>query len=559
MAALRINFQAPGRFLLRSLTRLPANRSTGHPDDQNQIALLTRVLVVSGVAGVLITLFLPMFELGSWQVWRSSFFLIDLLGTLAVGICYLILWAGYLRAATWATTALSGGLLLAIFYRYYAEWPDIHIFVMLPLVVASIFFTGFELLIYLALYCLALLPALLSTPLPFERSTIGFEAVLLAAVLLVVARRHYVRLEQSRSAALAASEARLRAVTNAVSDIIAQADAELRLRFISPSFERLTGWPIAAVLGRDVRDLFSLCHPDDYDLVQRSVESAIAERHPASFHYRVRRRDGSYLWLETVMSSSPGPDDGAPMLTFSSRDLSDRMQAQEMRAHDRLKDEFLSMVAHELRDPLLIINGYADLLADATVPLERRDSFAVQVRRHAQQLSRIVDDLLDIERMKAQGGLALQIAPLDLGSLAADEVAAFTEFAPDHRFVLSQESALPLVLADGQRVAQVLRNLISNAVKYSPAGSTVQVVVRANDGQAELLVCDEGVGLSPQQQARLFEPFYRTEDSSGVRGSGLGLSISRTIAALHGGGIRVESELGRGSCFVFWLPLPAEC
>lgn len=521
-------------------------------DDQQQVGLLTWVLAIFGTTGVISTVLFPLVEGRGWRLWEHNLFLYDLSCTLSMGLCYLILRRGHIQLAIWSLLGMAGASAVAFLSAWYTTWPHIQIFAVFPLVMASIFLSGRGLAAYFVIYHLAVMPVLIIAERSFTSETFGFEGVVPIALLLLVARRHHARLERERTAALAASEARLRAVTDAVSDIIMQVDGELTIRYLSPSFERVTGWPAARLLGRPLHELAALCGPDDRERVRQTIDAALAGGRPEPFSYRFARQDGGEIWLETVMSVGAGP---AALATLSSRDISDRKQAEEMRAHDRLRDEFLSTVAHELRSPLAIVQGYAELLAEGHAAPERRDGFAAQIQRQSQHLARIVDDLLDIERMKAQGRLDLRPERIGLAGLAADELAAFSETFPSHRFALLDNSSAPPVLADRDRIAQVLRNLLSNAVKYSAAGSLVQVVVCGHGDRAELAVWDEGEGLSLEQQARLFEPFYRADAPRGVRGVGLGLTISRTIAALHGGDLTVESELGRGSQFSLWLPI----
>jgi PAS domain S-box-containing protein len=526
-------------------------RSTD-PEDRQQIRLLTWVLAISGCTGLLFSILFPITQGHGWRLWNHELFLYDLLSTASTAVCFLILRRGYLRLAIWSLLSLAGANAVAFLAVWYSTWPHIQIFAVVPLVFASIFLSGRDLLSYFTVYNLAVLPVLLSADLPFAHDTFGFEGIIPVSLLLLVARHHHSRLERDRSTALAASEARLRAVTDAISDIIMQVDSDLIIRYLSPSFERLTGWPSARLLGRPLHDMPALCHPDDRERIRQTMDDRLSSGRRESFSYRFMRHDGGEIWLETVMSVEAG---ATALATFSSRDISDRKQADEMRAHDRLKDEFLSTVAHELRGPLAIIHGYAELLADGHVTAERRASFADRIRRQSQHLARIIDDLLDIERMKVQGVLALHREPVNLATLVADELAAFGEAFPSHRFALDNDLDLPPISLDRHRISQVLRNLLSNAVKYSPAGSLVQVVVRGHGERAEIIVCDEGAGISVAQQARLFEPFYRAGAPSGVRGTGLGLAISRTIATLHGGDVTVASEIGQGSRFSLWLPV----
>ncbi|HEY8599034.1 MAG TPA: ATP-binding protein [Thermomicrobiales bacterium] len=234
-------------------------------------------------------------------------------------------------------------------------------------------------------------------------------------------------------------------------------------------------------------------------------------------------------------------------------------QAQEA---VRLRDQFVAIASHELRTPVTSIRGYAQLLerqaAQGTLDTARASRHAGQIVVQASRLAALISDLLDASRFQ-QGRLDLNLEPCDLTALASEALAAFRtapERTPQHslRFI----GPLPVIGRwDRARLDQVLTNLLSNALKYSPTGGEVCVEVRATaDGRAILLVSDQGLGIPPSEQARLFQPFVRGGSSHGqIGGTGLGLYIVRQIVEGHGGTIAVESTLGEGTTFTVTLPL----
>jgi len=174
----------------------------------------------------------------------------------------------------------------------------------------------------------------------------------------------------------------------------------------------------------------------------------------------------------------------------------------------------------------------------------------------AKRVNRLVEDLLDASRAEA-GRLALNLEPVDLSALirrVVDDMAALT---PDHRFKVDTPPEVPPVQADPQRLEQVLRNLLGNAIKFSPANTLISVALRAQPSRLVVSVTDQGQGISREDLQTLFIPFHRVRQAGGreVKGVGLGLFISRSIVEAHGGEIWVESELGKGSTFYFSLPL----
>jgi signal transduction histidine kinase len=237
-------------------------------------------------------------------------------------------------------------------------------------------------------------------------------------------------------------------------------------------------------------------------------------------------------------------------------------QNKRLRELDRLKDEFLSLVSHELRTPLTSIRGYLDLVLDgeagALNPEQRR--FLEAVERNSSRLLRLVGDLLFVAQADA-GRLALDRQRVELAKVAADCVEA-AEPAADSRSVRLVLSAdpVPAIVGDRGRLAQVLDNLISNALKFTPEGGTVDVRTRADDEHAMLEVSDTGIGIPAEDQSRLFERFFRSSKAheQAIPGTGLGLAIVKAIVEAHSGRIEVESREGEGTTFRVRLPLTVE-
>jgi signal transduction histidine kinase len=224
---------------------------------------------------------------------------------------------------------------------------------------------------------------------------------------------------------------------------------------------------------------------------------------------------------------------------------------------NRLKTEFVSMVSHELRTPLTSIQGYAELLLeDKQIAGEERESLTI-VKNNADRLLGLINDLLDLSRMEA-GRLDLHRARLDLAWLIPEIAGSLRPLieAKRQRLRLDLGEALPAVWADQDRVTQILTNLISNAHKYTLKEGSITVAARQDDGFVRVDVSDTGIGLSPEDQARLFTKFFRARDRSPEAGggTGLGLVITRLLVELHGGRITVSSAPGHGSTFSFTLP-----
>jgi signal transduction histidine kinase len=224
---------------------------------------------------------------------------------------------------------------------------------------------------------------------------------------------------------------------------------------------------------------------------------------------------------------------------------------------DQLKTEFLSAVAHELRTPLGPIVGWSELLLTHDYSPAEARPILESIHEAAQHLSVLVSDLLDLSRGET-GRLALDLQELDLNELLERAVARWREQAPNHGFVFASAGPLPL-RGDRHRLRQILDNLLSNAIKYSPAGTRVFVTARTDPNRTVAIrVSDQGIGLTPDERAQLFEKFYRTEPArQRATGTGLGLALCRLISQAHGGEIQVESD-GRDHGAAFTVRLPVD-
>jgi signal transduction histidine kinase len=233
----------------------------------------------------------------------------------------------------------------------------------------------------------------------------------------------------------------------------------------------------------------------------------------------------------------------------------ERAAAEQLAEADRLKSEFLALVSHELRTPLTAVKGFVDtvLLHWDRLPDDERRALLTRASGNADELTRLVGQLLDFARMDAD---RVEIRP-QLLHLATAVDAVLQDLAPvlaAHQVGVEVDDALAVV-ADADAFGHVLVNLLTNAVKFSPPGSRVGVTAHAAGDEIVIGVSDEGVGVAPEDQARIFERFYQSNARvASRRGTGIGLAIARRFAELHGGRIWVESEPGLGSTFSFTLP-----
>jgi signal transduction histidine kinase len=233
---------------------------------------------------------------------------------------------------------------------------------------------------------------------------------------------------------------------------------------------------------------------------------------------------------------------------------------------DRLKSEFVSTVSHELRTPMTSIKGYVDLLlmGAAGGMSQPQVRYLQVIKNNAERLHMLVNDLLNISRIET-GKVALDLRPVDIADLIDQVVVGHVRGRIQHEdkqinVKTNLPDNLPLVNADHARVTQVLTNLLDNALNYTANGDKIEIAARPEGNTICISVTDNGIGISEENQKKIFDRFFRAEDSSvqKVPGTGLGLAIVRSIVEMHGGQLYVQSKLGRGSTFSFNLPVVLE-
>jgi signal transduction histidine kinase len=229
-------------------------------------------------------------------------------------------------------------------------------------------------------------------------------------------------------------------------------------------------------------------------------------------------------------------------------------QNEKLRESERRKSELVRIVSHELRTPLASILGFTSVLLNREVAPEEQRRYLEIVDREGRRLSDLLNDFLDAERLD-EGHLLLEHELLDVSRVVAEQVRLFEGQSEKHKLDMVLPSTPLTVRGDPHRLAQVVGNLLSNAIKYSPEGGTVHVVAEQENGMVRVSVRDEGLGIPDDQQERVFVKFFRGDaPASGIPGTGLGLTIARSVVEAHGGSMNFESGRGEGS--VFWLELP---
>lgn len=302
---------------------------------------------------------------------------------------------------------------------------------------------------------------------------------------------------------------------------------------------------------RDFEDFIESVHPDDRANVRAQVAGAFQTGEPFCFEHRIARTDGSVRVIHARGEVVMGPDGRPVTMRGTGQDITERHDVE------RAKDEFISIVSHELRTPLTSMRASLGLLESGVLgSLPGRAQRMVEIAvQNTDRLVRLINDILDIERIDS-GTIDMHPQPCDGAELIKRATECVEQLAADAHVSLTSTSESVALCADPDRVHQTLTNLISNAIKFSPAGSTVRISCTGRAGDVLFEVADDGKGIPGDKLASIFERFLQV-DASDARekgGSGLGLAICRKIVEHLGGRIWVNSELGTGSTFSFTLP-----
>jgi PAS domain S-box-containing protein len=338
---------------------------------------------------------------------------------------------------------------------------------------------------------------------------------------------------------------RSEAILSNIADGIVAIDREGKVVLWNAAAEAITGVPTAEAL-----------HRSSGEVLQRELESPGDA--PAGERLVSIRRGSEEIWLSLTEAVMRDPAGAVAGRIFAFRDISAERVVEQM------KREFVSNVSRELRSPLTSIYGFAETLLrdDVNFGDEERDTFLRYITAEAGRLTVIVDRLLAVARLDT-GDLQVNLAPTDVGALVREVVATAEQTlgGGGHEFVLDLPRDQLEADADRDKLRQIVTDLVENAVKYSPEGGTIEVSVRRRDDTVEISVDDEGIGIPDSERDRIFHKFYRAESEGrdlASGGSGLGLFIAKELLAAMRGRIWVRPRDGRGSSFVFTLPLAGQ-
>jgi PAS domain S-box-containing protein len=371
---------------------------------------------------------------------------------------------------------------------------------------------------------------------------------------------------------------KLASIVESSDDAIMAATADGRFSSWNAGAERVFGYTAEEIIGKPIEMLA----PPDKEGEPGSLFEQVLAGQGIAYHETVRKRKDGAL-IDVSFTFSPLRDASGAVVGASAiaHDITERRSAEaererllleladqneQLRELDRLKDEFVALVSHELRTPLTSIRGYLELVLEeeAGALTDEQRQFLGVVERNAHRLLALVGDLLFLAQVEA-GKLSLEIGAVDLSAIASESVETARPLAEDRDITLTLATGpLALITGDRARLAQLLDNLISNGVKFTPPGGRVDVRVKGQRGNAVIEVRDTGMGIPSEEHHHLFERFFRTTKATeqAIPGTGLGLAISKAIVDAHRGQIAVASADGSGTTFRISLPIrqaqPAE-
>jgi PAS domain S-box-containing protein len=473
--------------------------------------------------------------------------------------------------AAYATAvALVGvSLLLRLWLaRWVAEAP---LMLFLPAIIAAAFLGGGGAgLLAVALSAAAAWWFLLSDEsfLVHLNSLALFVLVGVINVVAIGALRRAVSKVKRLNRTLTSSEERFRRMIESAPDAMVIADEQGRIALVNAQAEKLFGYQRNELIGQSVELLI----PRPVAQGHRAHMAAYMARPTArpmggALDLHGRRKDGTEIPVE--ISLSPLQTENGMMVSSAIRDISQRRRIehelararQEEQAASRAKSDFLSSMSHELRTPLNAVIGFAQILEmeGADILTARQREYLDYIRSGGEHLLKLVNEVLDLSKIEA-GRLNLAVEPINVFDALEQIHQTMVPIADKAgiRFDLLLPEEIADVKADRLRLHQVLLNLVSNAIKYNRPGGRVAVTARAAaDDRIEFVVTDTGLGISPQRQKDLFQPFQRLgAEHSAIEGTGLGLSLSRRLVEAMGGTIGLTSEPGQGSRV--WFELPSE-
>lgn len=352
---------------------------------------------------------------------------------------------------------------------------------------------------------------------------------------------------------------RLVAILEYSGDGVMILSANLTILRVNKALERITAWPAGDAIGQHQSAVIVWKRLEGGDLQQ-----ALDEGWPFSPAYGASAQTGLYVEGDLLRRDGLPLSIGityAPLLNAEGRlanIIANVRDVTNFRKSQEMQSTFVSVISHELKTPVAIIKGYAATLRrpDANWEPHMIQEYLAVIEDEADRLNALIQNLLTASRLQVEREMSLDRGEVWLSDLVETAVLRMQGQSANHEFYVSFPPDFPTLIADEARLRQVIDNLLSNAVKYSPDGGRIEVGGSHDDHTITVYVRDPGVGLTPEDQARVFDRFYRVEGSLSrkTQGAGLGLFLAKAIIEAHGGMMGVNSELGQGATFYFTLP-----
>lgn len=353
------------------------------------------------------------------------------------------------------------------------------------------------------------------------------------------------------------SRDRAQAILLAALDAIVEIDEKGIVTGWNPQAEEMFGWPVEEAVGKRLSE--TIIPPRLREAHEKGLRHFLQTGAGPILNRRIevvaRHRDGHEFPVQLAVT--PIRRRGTYTFTAFIEDISERKKAEAaLRESDRMKTAFVTTVAHEFRAPLASIQGFSQLLLTREdLTPERRQEFLDAIYQKAVGLAKIVADILEIARIEAGEGLSFNLAPCTVKDIFRQAKPFLENWSTRHRLDVSLAEEETLLNVDRGKMGQVLENIVSNAIKYSPEGSLVRIRGDLVPEGYRISVADQGIGMTAEQAAKVFEKFYRADAHTAAGGVGLGMSMVRHIVEAFGGTIRVESAPGRGTTVTFTLPV----
>ncbi|UEG55258.1 PAS domain-containing sensor histidine kinase [Mucilaginibacter daejeonensis] len=359
---------------------------------------------------------------------------------------------------------------------------------------------------------------------------------------------------KSYERSLQESERRFRDIADSAPVLIWMTGANKRITFLNKNWTSFASVPhLLADNGYLQSDLM---HPLDHDMVLNTYEEAFENRQEFYMEYRMRHSDGDYRWIG--MKGIPRFTDDNVFEGY----IGSGMDITEMKEHEQVKNDFIGMASHELKTPITSIKAYVQLLLTIYAKREH-DEFLMRslstVNKQINKLTRLITDLLDVSKMES-GRLSLNSEVFTLHDLIKETVDEVQHTSSQHDIIYSGLPPTISIYADRDRIAQVVTNFLTNAIKYSPESDRVDVDVEISEREVTVIVRDYGIGIDTTEQAKIFDRFYRVEgrNEQTFSGFGIGLYVVAEIVKRHNGRVWVLSEKNKGAAFHFTLPISTD-